>query len=137
MNAMRTVVSALFLLLPLSAQAETYCKVNAGQYSLGEKTAAVKMKVVADTVKRPERIPGQEPSAWCVINFYGYAFYKPIELVQKPKLGKVETAQYRVRYRASKPGTDTFVFKVHQMDRMNETAEMTATVEVEVVPAAF
>jgi hypothetical protein len=134
---MRSTLVTLLLLLPIGAQAETYCQVSTGQYGTGDKSVSITMKVVIDTVRRPEIIPGQESSPWCALSFFGRTFYKPIEGVQKPKLGKAQLAHYRARYRASKPGSDSFVLKVHQMGPTNDTTELTATVNVEVVSEPF
>ena len=128
---------AVFLLCPAVAQAESYCQISSGQYAFGHPTAAVKMKVVVDSVKRPSTIPGQTPSLWCNIAFYGGSFYKPVEVVKRPALGKVAHGHYSIRYAGSKPGADQFVVKVFQMDRYNKPFELTATVDVEVVSAPF
>lgn len=134
---MRFGLAALLLIVPLGAQAQTYCQVNSGQYAFGQPTAAVTMKVVVDTVKRPSTIPGQTPGTWCNIAFRGGSFFKPLEVTKKPALGKVAHGHYSIRYTGSKPGSDQFVFKVFQMDRFNNPYELTATVDVEVVSAPF
>jgi hypothetical protein len=126
------------LFVPGIASAQTYCQVPNFRYIAGQPVEA-RMRTVIASVQRTSKIPGAQPGNWCNLSFNsGMPFYKPIEVVRKPASGEVSNGRYSIRYRSNKAGTDSFMFKLNQIDgRNNMPRETVVTVNVEVVPAPF
>ena len=126
------------LLAPAAASAQTYCQVPHFRYIPGQ-PAEARMKTVVAGVQRTSKVPGAQPTNWCNLSFNsGMPFYKPIEIVRKPASGELAHGRYSTRYRSTRPGTDSFVFRLNQIDgRNNAPRETLITVNVEVVAAPF
>ena len=133
----RSMVAAAAMLASGPVLAQSYCRVPSFNYQRGTAVATT-MRVVVATVPRPS-VPGRAPQGWCNIPFRSMnPFYKPIQVVERPRLGQVASGSYSIRYRSNAVGSDAFAFKVFQSDmRTNQTTETQVTVSVEVVPAPF
>ena len=135
---LRYVTAFAFTLVPFTASAQTFCKVERFNYVAGQPVSTT-MKTVVATVPRTSSIPGRVPGNWCNLSFNsGNPFYKPIEVAKKPAAGEIAHGSYSIRYRSNKVRADSFTFILHQLDaRSNAVRDTTVTVAVEVVAAPF
>lgn len=133
-------LGALALVLTVApVLADEYCSVPQVYHQPGNPTA-MKMKVVVQSVARVQE-KWRKRTEWCgfgVGTASQYPISQPIEVLQKPHAGEVRTTTYTIAYRGSKVGSDSFAFRLHQVDPRNNSALVSlVTVDVEVVATTF
>jgi len=112
----------LFLLSIVSAlsfngtayASETYC-VSTPLHIVDGSDVSADWKITSALSRKPQ-IPGQQkPTTGCSNNWNSLgAFYKPIEIIQKPKLGSAKIGpRYRIFYSSNKVGNDELVVRIH------------------------
>jgi hypothetical protein len=90
---------------------------------------------VVNSKVRTVQIPGQtKPTAWCGAAFNTAGeIYRPIEIIQRPKLGQARVAQrYMVGYTSAKSGHDAMAIRIHWLMSGGKPASAVIHIDVDV-----
>jgi hypothetical protein len=98
---------------------DSYCSVSHVSARDGGEYRAT-WRVVNSTVRKV-RPPETKPTTGCDFSWNSVGgMYRPVEIVQAPKLGQVRIVHtYRVFYTSAKNGQDTMTTRLHWLDKSN------------------
>jgi hypothetical protein len=135
MKAGGIIMLAALLISGSAWSGEIYCESNhTHPYNGGEFHS--KWYVVNSSVRKAQ-LPGQKkPSTACYVSWSSVgAMYRPIEIIEKPKLGQAAVFRtYTVGYRSAKNGQDSFAYRLHWVDaRTGKLSSAVIRVDIQVV----
>jgi hypothetical protein len=125
-----------FLLLPVgNVQArDIYCHLVGGGVLHNGGEFSRDWYVVNSQVRKPQ-LPGQtKPTVGCTITYSSLGpMYRPVEILQKPKLGELQTGNSRISYRSSRTGEDVIRVRFHTVGRTGGLESSVITYRIHVV----
>ncbi len=132
-KALLLTLPTLALLGAAPAQATTYCRSDGARVHDG----AVVTTGWTMTSSRARFIlhPSQRaPTTHCSVSWRSLGgFYRPIEILERPRLNTATSSRYQISYRALNPGLDRLVIRVHWLGLQNQPMSAVVIYNISVV----
>lgn len=131
----RLLLSALvlFFLGVSAAQATTYCEAGALNLQDGA-TLTTSWRMTSSQARRIVHPAQTKPTSTCVFTWRVLGgFYRPIEILEKPRLNTAVAGRYALSYRALNLGHDRMVIRIYWLTPSNQTRSATVIYDIDVV----
>jgi hypothetical protein len=131
-----TLISAALATIALGAlpaNATTYCRSDPVSVHDGA-TVTTSWQMTSSRARRMVHPSQKAPTTHCSTGWRVLGgFYRPIEMIEKPRLNTATSGRYAISYRALNAGNDRMVIRVYWLSRTNQTMSGTVIYNIQVV----